>query len=292
MQKSLFVIPEVFIGNPVFFKIKDFWIPAFAGMTTMAILSILLQEAQGNIDVMIGFFKKKNKESSGSKNHKQISNYIKPSFLIIGAQKAGTTALFNYLKKHYCILPSNIKEIDFFNCKSRFNNGIDFYHSHFPLAGNDNKGKISFEATPGYLANPFAPERIFKYNSSLKLIALLREPVKRTFSAWNMYKKYYKDNKNWFHDWMTRCEEEFKCDSLVRRNLEKFNFFDLAIKEELLVLEQNERIEVPILMHGKYCEQFERYFNFFNKSQILILENNEFKLNTITVLKRDRKSVV
>ena len=33
LQKSLFVIPEVFIGNPVFFKTKDFWIPAFAGMT-------------------------------------------------------------------------------------------------------------------------------------------------------------------------------------------------------------------------------------------------------------------
>ncbi len=45
LQKSVFVIPEVFIGNPVFFKIKDFWIPAFAGMTTIAILSILLQEA-------------------------------------------------------------------------------------------------------------------------------------------------------------------------------------------------------------------------------------------------------
>jgi hypothetical protein len=56
LQKSLFVIPEVFIGNPatvgyptwcpIFFKIKDFWIPAFAGMTTIAILYILLQEAQ------------------------------------------------------------------------------------------------------------------------------------------------------------------------------------------------------------------------------------------------------
>jgi hypothetical protein len=45
LQKSLFVIPEVFIGNPVFFKTKDFWIPAFAGMTAKAISSIHLQEA-------------------------------------------------------------------------------------------------------------------------------------------------------------------------------------------------------------------------------------------------------
>ena len=45
MQKSSFVIPEVFIGNPVFYKIKDFWIPAFAGMKTIVIPSLLLQEA-------------------------------------------------------------------------------------------------------------------------------------------------------------------------------------------------------------------------------------------------------
>jgi hypothetical protein len=51
LQKSLFVIPEVFIGNPVFFKIKDFWIPAFAGMTTIAILSILLQEARNHYKI-------------------------------------------------------------------------------------------------------------------------------------------------------------------------------------------------------------------------------------------------
>ncbi|MBI5099234.1 MAG: hypothetical protein HZB30_08330 [Nitrospirae bacterium] len=45
MQKSLFVIPEVFIGNPVFFITIEFRIPAFAGMTAKAISSILLQEA-------------------------------------------------------------------------------------------------------------------------------------------------------------------------------------------------------------------------------------------------------
>jgi len=46
LQKSLSVIPEVFIGNPVCFKNKDFWIPAFAGMTAKASGAILLQEAQ------------------------------------------------------------------------------------------------------------------------------------------------------------------------------------------------------------------------------------------------------
>ncbi len=45
LQKSLFVIPEVFIGNPVSFKNKDFWIPAYAGMTVKVIFQRLMQEA-------------------------------------------------------------------------------------------------------------------------------------------------------------------------------------------------------------------------------------------------------
>ena len=58
LKKFLFVIPEVFIGNPVFFKTKDprlrpsragFWIPAFAGMTAKAISSIHLQETQRKV---------------------------------------------------------------------------------------------------------------------------------------------------------------------------------------------------------------------------------------------------
>jgi hypothetical protein len=52
LQKSCFVIPEVFIGNPVFFKTKEFWIPAFAGMTAKAISSILLQEALFQVQTM------------------------------------------------------------------------------------------------------------------------------------------------------------------------------------------------------------------------------------------------
>ena len=44
LQKSLFVIPEGFIGNPVLFKIKDFWIPVFRGMTAQVVLQGLLQE--------------------------------------------------------------------------------------------------------------------------------------------------------------------------------------------------------------------------------------------------------
>jgi len=40
----VFVIPEIFIGNPVFFKNKEFWIPAYAGMTAKVICQRLLQE--------------------------------------------------------------------------------------------------------------------------------------------------------------------------------------------------------------------------------------------------------
>src|SRR5208283_4238553 len=94
-----------------------------------------------------------------------------PSFIIIGAQKAGTTALFDYLSKNPQIICGTEKEIDFFNCAGRFRQGEEFYHSHFPILESMDKDSITFEASGGYLANPLAAKRIFEYNPKIKLIA-------------------------------------------------------------------------------------------------------------------------
>ena len=75
------------------------------------------------------------------------SAYLRPSFIILGAPKAGTTALYEYLSQHKCILAPSVKEIDFFNCESRFSKGLDYYHSHFPVVGRKTKRCITFEAS-------------------------------------------------------------------------------------------------------------------------------------------------
>ncbi|MBI5888974.1 MAG: sulfotransferase domain-containing protein [Deltaproteobacteria bacterium] len=213
---------------------------------------------------------------------------LRPVFLISGAQKSGTTAMFEYLAKHHLIVTSSIKEIDFFGCIARYNKGIGFYHSHFPLAEN-NPGKITFDASPNYLFASQAPKRIYDYNPNIKQIVLLREPVERAFSAWNMYRKLYKVDKGWFHNWMRRCDESYDKGQLVRRNIEKFDSFDYVIAEELSAQEKGKDIEASLLAHGLYSKQLERYFCIFKKEQILILEKDTFKVDTIRTLKQVEK---
>lgn len=57
---------------------------------------------------------------------------LKPAFIIIGAHKVGTIALWDYLSKHPDVVAPKTKEINFFSCNSRYSRGFDFYHSHFP----------------------------------------------------------------------------------------------------------------------------------------------------------------
>lgn len=201
--------------------------------------------------------------------------HVKPSFLIIGAQKAGSTALFDYLGKHPQIVQSSLKEVDYFGCEGRFRKGVDFYHSHFPKPESRGRDLISFEASGHYLFCPEAPRRIYEYNPHIRLIAVLRDPVWRAFSAWNMYRSLFAHDPEWFIGWMMRCDEDFKAAAIQRRALELFGDFEAALREELAAYESQGIIEAPLLLHGRYSEQLARYYDVFGSHQILILESSE-----------------
>ncbi|MCC5841395.1 MAG: sulfotransferase [Opitutales bacterium] len=107
-----------------------------------------------------------------------------PDFLIIGAMKAGTTSLFNYLCMHPQVIGSVPKEIFYF-C-SHPGRGERWYRRHFPrrrqLAA---KGALCGEATPTYLASSEAPIRAHALIPQAKLLALLREPAARAVSHYH-----------------------------------------------------------------------------------------------------------
>ena len=110
---------------------------------------------------------------------------IKPlDFLVVGAVKSGTTALFHYLRHHPQIYLPPEKELGFFSNEEWFAKGWDrFVHEFFRHAPIDTLwGKV----TPQYMAYPQVPERIFKCMPNVKLIALLRNPVDRAFSHYRM----------------------------------------------------------------------------------------------------------
>lgn len=106
-----------------------------------------------------------------------------PNFLIIGVQKGATTWLANNLGEHPDVFIVEQKEIHFFH--SRFEKGLAWYESHF----NDWAGQTSVgEATPGYIYYPDVPAKIqATLGNEIKLIASLRHPVDRAYSAFWMF---------------------------------------------------------------------------------------------------------
>src|SRR5690349_3699828 len=112
-----------------------------------------------------------------------------PDFLIIGAQRGGTTSLYNYLQAHPNIHSASIKEVHFFDRK--FQKGVHWYRAHFPMrltkvyAGRfRHEGFVTGEASPAYLFHPQVPERIARLLPRVKLIVLLRNPVDRAYSQY------------------------------------------------------------------------------------------------------------
>jgi hypothetical protein len=118
---------------------------------------------------------------------------VKPEFLIIGVQKGGTTSLYRYLSHHPSILAAGIKEAGFFYDDKQYCRGGDWYlENYFPPLTRENRRKLFFEATPEYIYYPACPERIYSYNKKMKMIVILRDPVERAFSGWNMFRNFEK----------------------------------------------------------------------------------------------------
>lgn len=208
-----------------------------------------------------------------------------PDFTIVGAQKAGTTALYEYLSKHPQIQATKEKEPHYFDCEERYKLGTQYYRSLFQF---DLDLKLTFDASAGYLVYDKAPRRIYEHNPNIKIIILLRNPVERAYSAWNMYKGLYSSNRNWFFDdWVSHSKDvDF---TVLRRHDDRIsNFFEYVVDEINLQNDSGSSVvlEAPILCHGHYYEQIQRYLSLFHENQILIIENSEIRLNTIECLQR------
>ena len=106
------------------------------------------------------------------------------SFLIAGVQKAGTTALFDYLSEIPGLELPAVKEAHFFDDEEKVDWAAPDYAPYHRLFGDPDR--LWGEATPIYLYWPNALERIRAYNPAMKLILLFRDPVERAWSHWKM----------------------------------------------------------------------------------------------------------
>ncbi len=116
-----------------------------------------------------------------------------PNFIVIGAGKSGTTTLYDIAKQHPSVFVSEEKELDFFS--HHHQNGLEWYqNTHFSGAsGYPARG----EASPSYLGHSVDAAACMKaayQERPLRLIAILRNPVDRAYSAYWFWKKYAWEN--------------------------------------------------------------------------------------------------
>ncbi|MDZ4657452.1 MAG: sulfotransferase domain-containing protein [Bythopirellula sp.] len=101
-------------------------------------------------------------------------------FIVIGAAKSGTTSLFRYLNAHPQILMPEEKELDFFSSPTRLARGLDWYLSHWQ--GREAHTQVWGEASPQYMQVENVAAEIRKRFGPIQLIAVLRNPIERTYS--------------------------------------------------------------------------------------------------------------
>jgi hypothetical protein len=119
---------------------------------------------------------------------------VDPTFVCIGAQKCGTTWLFQNIRQHPDVFVSPKKELHFFNQRNNYSNGIGWYRRQF--AGYSGQRAIG-ERTPNYFwtstdqreieesgLNRDIPKLVHSHYPDIKLILCLRNPVDRAVSAY------------------------------------------------------------------------------------------------------------
>jgi hypothetical protein len=177
-----------------------------------------------------------------------------PGFLIIGAQKAGTTALYSYLRRHPGITGPAWKEVSFFD--RHYHRGEAWYRGNFPLLRRQHIG----EASPSYLFHPLAPQRVAALLPDVRLIALLRDPVDRALSHYHHEVALGREPLS-FEEALEREEERTRGE--VERMLADPGYFSRAWWD------------YTYLARGRYAEQIERWLAVFPPQQILVLSSEK-----------------
>ncbi|MGC1273668.1 MAG: sulfotransferase domain-containing protein [Planctomycetaceae bacterium] len=175
-----------------------------------------------------------------------------PQFLIIGAQKSGTTRLKLYLDDcgDLYFAPQHVR---FFAKDAQYQRGIDWYASFFDACA---PGQIPGAKQPGFHYLPWVPERIQAYLPNVKLIWILREPVARTYSSfWHAASRG--------NEWLS---------------------FEKAIEGEERRVRKD--IHKGYVRRGLYADQVEQYLRFFPQEQMLFLLFEEMVADPEAVVNR------
>ena len=188
-----------------------------------------------------------------------------PNFLVIGAQKSGTTSLYRSLGRHPEMVRAAHKELHYFD--REHGRGRAWYERQLPsrlrvfarrLIG---RRTVSGEATPVYLALPDVPARVRALLPDVRLVALLRDPTRRAISH--------------YHHRV--------------RNQGESRPMTAVLDAELSRAARSGESSLPplgYLARGHYAEQLERWLKHYPRGQMLVLPAEPFYANPAPTVRR------
>jgi hypothetical protein len=185
-----------------------------------------------------------------------------PDYLVIGAQKCGTSFLHRLLARHPSIKPSFLKEVHYFDLN--FGKGESWYRSQFPVQVRNDRGYITGEASPYYLFHPHAPRRAASVIPETKLIALLRNPVDRAYSHYQHQVKRVNGASHETLSFEGAIEaEESRLDGELEKLLQDEYYDSLNYRS------------YSYLSRGIYVDQLLAWSEFFDRSRMLVLRSED-----------------
>lgn len=188
-----------------------------------------------------------------------------PDYLVVGAARAGSTSLYSYLVRHPLVGAASHKEIHFFDLN--YERGASWYRRHFPTVASRELARrrygsdlITGEASPYYLFHPHVPGRVRALLPDVRLIVLLRDPVARAYSQYQLER---------------------------RAGRERLSFEEAIEREEERIGAETARVEADpgyassahrhfsYLARGIYAPQLERWLALFPREQLLVLRSED-----------------
>jgi hypothetical protein len=179
-----------------------------------------------------------------------------PSALIIGAQRSGTTSLFNYLAEHPDVLPPVGKEIHYFDL--HYGRGLRWYRGRFPFSYRLRSGALTMDASPYYLFHPLVPERAARLLPEVKLVAVLRNPIERAYSH---YQHEVRDGR-----------ESLSFPEAIDREAERLAGEEDRLRREPGYYSHNHH-RYSYTRRGLYLEQLRRWLHHYPRSKLLVLQS-------------------
>ncbi len=189
-----------------------------------------------------------------------------PDFIVIGGQRCGSTSLFSDITAHPCVLPPLRKEILFFD--RNYRRGLAWYRAHFPSEmyksyrrAVHRQDVITGEASTYYLIYPHAARRVRSVLPGVKLIAMLRNPVDRAYSHYNLSVRQGRERRA-FEEAIATEQEMLPGE--MRRMVQDESYYSMS------------HFLFSYLSRGMYADQLQRWLEVFPREQILIVRSEDY----------------